>query len=126
MGIFSKKSPEEQVAAADAKARAKAAKKGVDEGAIAVAHDLSEDTAHCTFILWPDRVEIHNHGKVGSLTGKGAGVESIPLSRVASVDVARKGVFSVVRVHGSGHSLEYRTDSIQGPRLRREVMALLT
>ncbi|MDP9443619.1 MAG: hypothetical protein M3P83_04425 [Actinomycetota bacterium] len=66
---------EDKRAKQEAKARATASKKGIDvDGALVVAHTLNEDGAPETLVVWPDRIELHNHGKVGSLFGKGKGV----------------------------------------------------
>src|SRR5690242_5582022 len=86
----------------DVKAREKAAKKGLDvEGALIVAHDLNKDSAYETLVVWPDRVEKHNHGKVASFLGSGKGVESMPMANVSSVEARNDGIYGKVEVHGS-------------------------
>lgn len=97
MGLFNKGDRadriDERAEHLQEKARASAAKRGVDvTGALAVAHDLQDDAQRATFIVYPDRVEIVSHGKMGSMLRAGAGVETIPVGSIASVDAANAGI----------------------------------
>ena len=117
---------EQQAVKLEAKAREKATKKGLDlDGALIVAHDLSKDSAWETLIVWPDRVEKHNHGKVGSIFGSGKGVESMPIGNVASVEARNDGIYGRLDVHGSGNSIGFRTSQPQAHRIRGVVMDLM-
>jgi hypothetical protein len=62
---------DESAAKLDGKARQRATKKGLDvDGALVVAHDINKASAYETLIVWPDRVEKHNHGKLGPSSGR--------------------------------------------------------
>lgn len=133
MGLFSKKTPESAAVKEEAAfhktqeiARKGATKRGVDlSDALIFSHDLQgslKDMSEATFVLRPGRVEILNHGKTGTMLKAGAGVESIPVDRIASVQCRNEGIGAVLDIHGSGNSLTYRTDVITGPRLRAAVV----
>ena len=116
-----------QLAKLEAKAREKAGKKGIDvEGALAVAHDMNKDNAFETLVVWPDRVEKHNHGKVASMFGSGKGAEAIPVGNIASVQASNSGVFGKLEIHGSGNSINYRTSQPQAHHLQAIVMELVS
>ena len=62
-----------------AKGAKEAAKMGVDtSGSLACAHVLQEGLASSVVVVWPDRVEVHSKGRAASITGQGAGVQSMP------------------------------------------------
>lgn len=133
MGLFSKKTPAEAATKEEtafqktqAIARRGASKRGVDlSDAVICAHDLQgglKDMSEATFVLRPGRVEIVNHGKTGTFLKAGAGVESIPIDRIASVQCRNEGIRAVVEIHGSGNSLTYRTDVITGSRIRAAII----
>lgn len=118
MGLFTKKDPAEKLEKLQVKSREKATKAGVDvAGALAVGHDLNDDAAHCTFVVWPDRVELHNHGKIGSVTRSGAGVTTLPLAQVSSVSANNAGIYGLVQVVAGVQVLEFRTNQIEAPAL---------
>ena len=106
-----------------AKGAKEAAKMGVDtSGSLACAHVLQEGLASSVVVVWPDRVEVHSKGRAASITGQGAGVQSMPTGSVASVDNAVDGLFSTVRVHGSGHSLEFKAGQNDAGVLRQVIL----
>lgn len=108
------------------KAREKAAKRGlVTDGALFVADGLTERAAHFTFLVWPDRVEIHNYGQVGSLFRTGKGVESMPIVNVASVQSRAESLFGIIEVHGSGNSIEARLSQPEASRAREVIAELV-
>jgi len=108
------------------KAREQAAKKGLNtDGALAVAHNLNKEAAYETLIVWADRVELHNHGKVATLLRAGKGVESMPISSVASVETRNDGIFAVLEVHGSGNSIKVRMSQPEAPRVRQVISDLV-
>jgi hypothetical protein len=100
--------------------------KGLDvDGALVVAHDINKASAYETLIVWPDRVEKHNHGKLGSLFGSGKGVESMLIGNVASVEARNDGIFGKLDVHGSGNSISFRTSQPEAHKIRPIVMDLM-
>ena len=104
------------------KMRAKAAKKGVNvDGALAVGHTI-EDSGEQFLVVFPDRIDLVNRGKMGSLLRSGAGTESIPTSRISSVECANKGISAVLEVHTSGNHLEFKADVLTGPYLRDVIL----
>lgn len=118
-----KKTPEDL----DAKARDAAAKRNIDvTGALAVLHDLQDDAEDAYLVVFPDRVERVSRGKRGSLLRPGAGVESIPTGNIASVNARNSGVFCELSVHGSGNSIDFRTNQISGPWARTVIMGAMT
>lgn len=115
-----------QAEALDKRAREKAAKKGlVTDGALVVTHTVTEDLNTETLIVWADRVELHGHGKPLSLLGAGKGVESMPISSVASVEARNEGVWGVVEIHGSGNSIKTRVSQGEAPRVRQIIADLV-
>lgn len=100
-----------------------AAKLGFDvTGSVVCAHVFQDGLASCVVGVWPDRVEVRSKGRAGSLLGKGAGTQSMPAGSIASVDTAGKGVMSLVRVHGSGNSLEFEAGQIDAEILRAAIL----
>lgn|GEM_PF-2747506 len=94
----------------EAKAREKATKKGVDiEGALWVGHDLQPKGNHtATLVVFPDRVELHNHGETASILRQGKGVEVVPMSQVTSMSSSKAFPFTILTITGAGVSLSYR------------------
>lgn len=92
----------------EAKARKKAATNGVDlEGAVFVAHAYA-DGHERTLVVTNDRITVHDHGKTGTWTKKGRGVEIIAISKVTSIEVRKTGMLNYALVfHSSGNDLEY-------------------
>lgn len=109
----------------DEKARRKAQKKGIDvDGAIAVAHTF-DDSADQFLLVFPDRVDLVSRGKLGSLLKSGAGTETIPASRISSVQARNKGIWNVVEIFASGNVVEFKADHVTGPWLRDQIRELL-
>ena len=110
----------------DGKARQRATKKGLDvDGALVVAHNINKDSAYETLIVWPDRVEKHNHRKLGSLFVSGKGVESMLIGNIASVEARNDGIYGKLDVHGSGNSISFRTSQPEAHKIRAIVMDLM-
>lgn len=112
--------------ATEAKSRAKAQKKGIAvDGALAVGHTF-DDSADQFLLVFPDRVELINRGKVGSLFRSGAGTETMAMDRITSTEVTNRGIWAVVEVHASGNSVEFKADQILGPYLRHVIQEQVT
>lgn len=107
------------------KARAKAQKKGVNvDGALVVGYTFA-DGADQFLIVFPDRIEHVNRGKPGLLLVKGAGMESIPVSRVSSAVCRTEGIACRLEVYTSGNSISFKTDQVTGPVLRQTILDLV-
>ncbi|QDB80015.1 SHOCT domain-containing protein [Georgenia wutianyii] len=103
-------------------ARKKAQKKGIDvSGAVAVGHTF-DDSADQFLVVFADRVELINQGKIGSLLRANAGAETIPTSRISSVESRNKGIWSVLEIHTSGNVVEFKADHASGPYLREVIL----
>ena len=108
------------------KARAKAQKIGIDvDGALVVAFTYA-DGAEQFLLVFPDRVEHINRGKPGTFVVKGAGTETIPISRVSSAECRYEGMWCILEVHTSGNSIKFKADQRTGPRLRQTILDLVT
>ena len=124
MGIFDKKSDEEKLAkklegikAAEAKARAKAAKKGFNvDGAIYVMEAMYPKDDEAKMNLHMPLVAIFEDKVVQSrkslLTSS---LEEIPMKNISSVEIST-GLMPIVNVYTSGNTLTFRTDVLQGPK----------
>ena len=127
MGLFSKSDDVTR----ESKQRNKMVERGVKEaaklgfdvtGSVVCAHVFQDGLASCVVGVWPDRVEVRSKGQAGSLLGKGAGTQSMPAGSVASVDTAGKGLVTIMRVHGSGNSLEFETGPVDAEILRAAIL----
>lgn len=130
MGLFSRN--QEKVAAqaaketergraASAKAAAKAGKKQLNVAeALAVGHTI-DDGAEQFLIVHLDSVELINRGKLGSVFKSGAGSETIPMTRVSSVECRNQGIWNVLEVHTSNSTITFKTDVVTGPYLRQVI-----
>lgn len=123
MALFTKKSPEQKLAKIQEKAIDAARRAGVDtEGAVAVGHAINLDRAYVTLVVRPDRVEIVNHGKVGSPMKEGAGRVVITGEQVSSVSDRREAGRSILEiVHGGGVVTQYVTSHEEAPVLARAI-----
>ncbi len=131
MGFLSRKSPEQKAAERDEKARRAAVAAGVDvDGALAVAHRINAvsggNHAWRTLVVRPDRVELHDHGAIGTPHKDGQGVQTLPVARITSVESVNhpKG-WSDVRIHSAGETLEFGADQDHAPVLRNTITQLL-
>ncbi|MCM3662499.1 SHOCT domain-containing protein [Georgenia satyanarayanai] len=103
-------------------ARKKAQKKGIDvSGSVAVGY-VFDDSADKFLVVFPDRVELINRGKMGSLLRAGAGAETVPTSRISSVESRNKGIWNVLEIHTSGNVVEFKADHVSGPYLREVIL----
>ena len=102
MGIFKKNTEEfdakraEWVVKKHEKARDTLTKKGVLLDGLIMLDDSFDDGAYEYLLIFPDRVEYINTGKVGTLTKKGKGTEVIPISRISSVQTRKKVIFEMI------------------------------
>ena len=102
MGIFKKNTEEldakraEWVVKKHEKARDTLTKKGVLLDELIMLDDSFDDGAYEYLLIFPDRVEYINTGKVGTLTKKGKGTEVIPISRISSVQTRKKVIFEIL------------------------------
>jgi hypothetical protein len=104
----------------DSKARKKAAKAGINvDGAVFVDRSLSKDSHWQTLAVFPDRIEFVDHGKVGTFTRKGAGMEAWRYDRITAVSATKAGaIYSNVNIVGPGATLQFRTAHVLASHLR--------
>jgi hypothetical protein len=106
------------------KARAQALKKGLDvDGAVAVGYTY-DDSAVQFLLVFPDRIELVNLGKTGSLFRSGAGTTVIPTQSIATVSSRNSGLNSIVSIASSGADINFETSSVSGPFLRDLIQQL--
>jgi hypothetical protein len=107
------------------KARAKARKKGVHvEGAVAVGYTY-DDAADQFLVIFPDRVELVNRGKTGSLLRSGAGRDTVPMEKISSVECRNQGIYTYVEVRTSGDVISFKADHFTGPFIRERILEQL-
>jgi hypothetical protein len=138
MGLFKK--DEEAVAnlkeAADArrseavrkkhdKARLALEKRGVDLDGVIIFDDSFDDGAYEYLLVFPDRVEYINMGKIGTFTKKGRGTEVIPISRISSVQTRKKVIFEIVEIKTSGATIEFKSTPMVAPLLKSTILDLM-
>jgi hypothetical protein len=124
VGLFSKDPSKLDAKAAEQmdKARAKAAKRGVDvSNAIAVGSGYFDDADHF-LVIHPDRVDLFNMGKTASLLKEGRGVQSISVERISSAQCNQSGIYAVLSIAASGTSMEFKCDVITGPVLCKMIL----
>lgn len=129
MGLFTRKTPDQKAAEIEAKARQEAERAGVDiDGALAVGHHLAPEGngfAWRTLVIRPDRVELHHHGQVATLSKEGRGVRTIPVEKITSVKSENDDGINEVTIYASGDDLTFRAKQEQGPRLAATVAELI-
>lgn len=135
MGMFSSRAERERAAnskmqkwaqEALAKAQRRAVNFGLNTtGAVLIAE--GHRGAASTFLLvFPDRVDLVTLGRYGSNVGKGAGVESIPFSRISSVQCRQGSVGSAeVMIFTSGNAIEFKTNFYVGNQIREAISGIL-
>lgn len=118
MGLFSKKSTDE-------KGREAAQKRGIDvSGARFVAHGGAPDSP-ATLVVADGWVELHEHGKRGSLVQKGASTQRLRRDALESVAVERQGIHAFVVIGAAGSELRYQTNVKQAPEVADQVRAIM-
>lgn len=126
MGLFTKKSPAEKLAGLQQKAAADAAKAGVDvTGALAVAHSINRDHAYVTLVVRPERVEVINHGRVGSPMKQDAGTVVVPVEKISAVSTRQDAGRAVLVVEYGGHEVTYWTSHTEAPVLADTIRDLM-
>ncbi|HEY5475700.1 MAG TPA: SHOCT domain-containing protein [Tepidiformaceae bacterium] len=105
----------------DDQARAKAMDKGVAiDDAIAVGYTFA-NAADEFLLVFADRVELVSKGK-RTWPHEGAGTETIPMSRISSAECKIDEIWSVLQVHTSGNTLEFKAKQASGPYLREVIL----
>ena len=98
------------------------------DGALIVTLGLTKDRHEELLVVWQDRVEKHDLGKIASIGaavwGAGRGVESMPIGSVASVETKREGLYSRLEFYGSGNSISFRHTGLDASKIREQVMSL--
>ena len=108
------------------KVREKLTKKGIDlTGSIMVEASV-DDGAFIYLLVFPDRVEYINDGKVSLMGKRGKGVEVIPITRISSVSTSKKLVFEWVHITTSGHTIDYKTDPKTAKLLKVKILELMS
>lgn len=127
MGLFTKKSPAEKLAQKQQKALEEARRAGVETmDALAVAHSINMDRAYVTLVVRPERVEVHNHGKVGDPLHTGRGVHVVRAEELQSVSWRFDAGRAIVEVeYAGGQSLGYHTSHEEAPVLAEKIGSLI-
>ena len=108
------------------KVREKLTKKGIDlTGSIMVEASI-DDSAFIYLLVFPDRVEYINDGKVSLIGKRGKGVEVIPITRISSVSTSKKLVFEWVHITTSGQTIDYKTDPKTAQLLKAKILELMS
>lgn len=129
MGLFNKEDAEGRRAdwsrKKHDKAREKLQKKGFDLDGCLMLDDSFDDGAFEYLLIFQDRVEYINDGKMSLIGKRGKGVEVIPMSRISSVSTKRKLVFEVVQITTSGQTIEFKSDPFNAPLLKAKILELM-
>ena len=131
MGIFKKNTEEldakraEWVVKKHEKARDTLSKKGVLLDGLIMLDDSFDDGAYEYLLIFSDRVEYINTGKVGTLTKKGKGTEVIPISRISSVQTRKKVIFEMIDITTSGNVIEFKSSPWVAPKLKETILELV-
>lgn len=129
MGLFNKEGVEERRAEwsqkKQEKAREKLQKKGVNLDGCLMLDDSFADGAYEYLLIFPDRVEYINDGKMSVIGKRGKGIEVIPMSKISSVATKRKLVFEIVEITTSGQVIKFTSDPFSAPALRAKILELM-
>lgn len=109
-----------------AKAREKLTKQGFDLDGCLLLDDSFDDGAYEYLLIFPDRIEYINTGKVSAILNRGRGVEVIPVSKISSVSTVRKMIFEVVQITTSGQVIEFKSDPYHASILKSKILELMT
>jgi hypothetical protein len=107
------------------KARIALEKRGVNLDGVIVFDDSFDDGAYEYLLVFPDRVEYINMGKISTLTKKGKGTEVIPISRISSVQTRKKMIFEIVEIKTSGATIEFKSTPLVAPHLKSTILELM-
>jgi hypothetical protein len=107
------------------KARDTLTKKGVLLDELIMLDDSFDDGAYEYLLIFPDRVEYINTGKVGTLTKKGKGTEVIPISRISSVQTRKKVIFEMIDITTSGNVIEFKSSPWVAPKIKETILELV-
>lgn len=107
------------------KNRTKAIRAGVDvEGAVSICHYI-DDLRDNFLVIFPDRVDLVIGKKGGNLTNKGAGTESIPMSRISSVEIEKSMMTATLKIHTSGNAILFKGFTTEAEPARQEIQRLM-
>jgi hypothetical protein len=107
------------------KARIALEKRGVSLDGVIIFDDSFDDGAYEYLLVFSDRVEYINMGKISTLTKKGKGTEVIPISRISSVQTRRKIIFEIVEIKTSGATIEFKSTPMVAPQLKSTILELM-
>lgn len=74
--------------------------------------------------VWPDRIERVRARSFGSLSRSPQDTEVTPMHAVSSVQTERKGFRTIVRVHATGNSIDFRVPHDDAVRFKELVTRL--
>ena len=94
------------------KARLALEKRGVNLDGVIIFDDSFDDGAYEYLLIFPDRVEYINMGKIGTITKKGKGTEVIPISRILEIKT-------------SGATIEFKSTPWVAPQLKSTILNLM-
>jgi hypothetical protein len=107
------------------KAREKLLKKGFNLDGCLMLDDSFDDGAFEFLLVFPDRVEYVNDGKLSVIGKRGKGVEVIPISKISSVSTKKKLVFELVQITTSSQVIEFQSDPYNAPKLKSKILELM-
>jgi hypothetical protein len=107
------------------KARGVLEKRGVNLDGVIIFDDSFDDGAYEYLLVFPDRVEYINMGKISTLTKKGKGTEVIPIARISSVQTRKKVIFEIVEIKTSGATIEFKSTPMVAPQLKSVILELM-
>lgn len=107
------------------KARLVLEKHGVDLDGVIIFDDSFDDGAYEYLLVFQDRVEYINMGKISTITKKGKGTEVIPISRISSVQTRKKVIFEIVEIKTSGATIEFKSTTLVAPQLKSTILELM-
>ena len=107
------------------KAREKLLKKGFNLDGCLMLDDSFDDGAFEFLLVFPDRVEYVNDGKLSVIGKRGKGVEVIPISKISSVSTKKKLVFELIQITTSGQVIEFQSDPYNAPKLKSKILELM-
>jgi hypothetical protein len=107
------------------KAREKLLKKGFNLDGCLMLDDSFDDGAFEFLLVFQDRVEYVNDGKLSVIGKRGKAVEVIPISKISAVSTKKKLVFELVQITTSGQVIEFQSDPYNAPKLKSKILELM-
>ncbi len=107
------------------KAKTQLLKRGIDLDGLVMLDDSFDDGAYEYLLIFPDRVEHVNTGKVGTITKKGKGSEVIPMSRISAVQTRKKMIFEIIEISASGSTIEFKSSPGIASTLKETILNLM-